>query len=61
YEMVLRSMRKRYDGVFSAIEGTFDIILIYAAPLLRPEPLIVLVLGGMLGGILADWAGRQWR
>jgi len=61
YEMVLRSMRKRYDGVFSAIEGTFDIILIYGAPLLRPDPVIALVVGGVLGGMLAEWAGRQWR
>lgn len=61
YEMVLRSLRKRYDGVFEAVEGTFDIALTYGLALLRPEPLIVLVLGGMAGGMLAEWASRQWR
>lgn len=61
YEMVLRSLRKRYDGVFEAVMGTFDIMLAYGMALLRPEPLIVLVLGGMLGGALAEWASRQWK
>ncbi|MFN3938352.1 MAG: TrgA family protein [Gemmobacter sp.] len=61
YEMVLRSARRQYDGVFNAIEGTFDIILVNGATLLRPEPLIVLVIGGILGGMCAEWANRQWR
>ena len=61
YEMVLRSLRKRYDGVFEAIEGTFDIALVYGMALLRPEPLIVLVLGGIAAGAFAEWASRQWR
>ena len=60
-EMVFRSMRKQYDGVFSAIEGTFDIVLDYGAGFLRPEPVIVLVVGGILGGMLAEWGGRRWR
>jgi len=60
YEMVLRSLRKRYDGVFEAVMGTFDIMLAYGAALVRPEPLVVLVLGGMLGGAFAEWAARRW-
>ena len=61
YEMVLRSLRKRYDGVFEAIEGTFDIALGYGLALLRPEPMIVLVVGGMLAGLFAEWTSRRWR
>ena len=60
-EMVLRSLRRRYDGVFSAVEGTFEIMAAYGLLLLRPEPLAVLVVGGFLGGVLANWAGRRWR
>ena len=59
YEMILRSLRKRYGGVFEAVEGTFDIILIYGTGLLRPEPLIVLVVGGMLAGLLTEWVARR--
>lgn len=61
YEMILRSLRKRYDGVFEAIEGTFGIMLDYGTALMRPEPLVVLVLGGMAAGAVAEWASRQWR
>lgn len=59
YEMILRALRKRYPGVFEAIEGTFDIILIYGAALLRPEPLIALVAGGLLAGLLTEWVARR--
>lgn len=61
HEMVLRSLRKRYGGVFEAIEGMFDIALVYGSALLRPEPLIVLIGGGLLGGLLVEWASRNWR
>lgn len=61
YEMVQRSLRKRYDGVFEAVIGTFDIALAYGAALLRPEPLIILVLGGIAGGALSEWSSRRWR
>lgn len=61
WEMLSRSVDRRYRGVFEAIEGTFDIMLAYGAALLRPEPVIVLVIGGVLAGLLVEWAGRQWR
>lgn len=61
YEMVLRSLRRRYDGVMSAFEGIFDLALIYGAPVFRMEPLIVLIAGGVLAGMLAEWTSRQWR
>lgn len=61
YEMLLRALRKRYDGVMAAIEGIFDLMLIYGNALLAPEPLIVLVAGGALAGLLSEWSSRQWR
>ena len=61
YEMLQRSLNKRYDGVFQAIEGIFDIALQYGTALLRPDPMIVLLLGGMASGALVEWASRQWR
>lgn len=61
YEMILRALRKRYGGVFEAIEGMFDLVLVYGAALLRPEPLAVLVGGGLLAGLFVEWVSRQWR
>lgn len=61
YAMIGEALRKRYDGVFEAIMGVIDFVLVYGAVLLRPEPMIVLIFGGMAGGLLAEWAGRQWK
>lgn len=61
-EMILNSIKKRYDGVMSALEGTFDILLEFGMLLVsRPDPLIVLAVGGVLGGWLAEAASRRWR
>lgn len=59
-EMLRRTLRSRYDGVFDAVLGVFDIFLYYAQALAHPEPLIVLLAGGILGGALTEWAARRW-
>jgi hypothetical protein len=61
YQMIIQSTRMMYGGVFEAIEGTFDLMLRNGGILLRVEPIAVLMLGGMLGGMLAEWANRRWR
>ncbi len=68
-EMVLRSMKRLYDGVTEAVVGTFNIMLVYGEAIwrtygtgeLRYETLIVLLAGGFLAGVLTEWAGRQWN
>ena len=60
-EMVLRSMRKQFKGVFEAIEGTFDIMLDFGQALLRPEPIVALAVGGIVAGLLTEWGSRRWR
>lgn len=71
-EMVLRSMKRLYDDVTEAVIGTFNIMLVYGEAFyrtysmdgpgaLRFEPLIVLLVGGYLAGLLTEWAGRQWK
>ena len=61
YEMVGQALRKRYDGVMDALVGILELMLEFGTALARPEPLAVLVLGGIGAGLLAEWAGRQWR
>ncbi len=60
-EIVFRSMKRMYDGVFDAVLGTFDIFLEYGTAVMRPEPLVAILVGGALAGLLVEWTARQWR
>jgi hypothetical protein len=60
-EMLLRSTARRYDGVTEAVVGTFEIILEQGRILLSsPEALIVLAAGGVLGGLVSNWAAERF-
>ncbi|NUB45158.1 TrgA family protein [Fertoebacter nigrum] len=61
YEMVLRSMKLRYDGPMEAVLAVFDLMLERGRLMLMPDLLGLLLLGGLLGGVLVEWAGRRWR
>lgn len=60
-EMVHRSMNFRYDGPLDAVVNVFGIVLEYGVLLGDTLFLSVLVLGGLLGGLLAEAAARLWR
>jgi hypothetical protein len=60
YLMVKKSMKMAYDGPMEAVLGIFELMLEYGQIMLVPDVLGVLVVGGILGGMLAEWAGRRW-
>jgi hypothetical protein len=61
YEMLVRSIDKRYNGVMEAVLGTFELAYDYGALLLTSHmTLFVLVVGGILGGMFSDWAAKRW-
>lgn len=62
-EMVLQSTQQgRFEGIFEALRGTFEIMWEFAALLLSSfPPIAVLVIGGMLGGLFANWAAARWK
>ena len=60
-EMLLRSLNRRYSGPMEATVGTFDIMLEYGRLLGDLRVLGVLVVGGLLAGLAAEVAGRNWR
>lgn len=60
-EMLLRSMNRRYSGPMDALEGTFDILLEYGRLLADLRLIGLLVLGGILGGLIAEAAHRRLR
>jgi hypothetical protein len=61
YEMILRSMKMRYDGPMEALVGVFDLMLQHGVLVLTLPVLGVLAVGGVLGGWAAEFAGRRWR
>lgn len=59
-EMLLRSTSNRYKGVSEALEGTFVIVADFGASVLRFEPLVVLIVGGILAALMSEWASKRW-
>jgi len=60
-EMLLRSMNRRFGDPMEAAVGTFGIVIEYAALLADVRVLGILVIGGMLGGLAAEFAARRWK
>ena len=61
YEMVLLSMKMRYDGPVEAVLGIFDLMIEYGQLMLRTDLLVTLFAGSALGGWIAEFAGKHWR
>lgn len=60
-EMVLQSMKMRYDGVVDAILGAFDLMYKWGLLLLQPMVLVVLIGGGILCALITEWVSHRWR
>lgn len=60
-EMLKRSMKGRYSDPMQAVLSVFDLMLTQGQEMISAEIMAVLLLGGLLGGALAHWAGRTWR
>lgn len=60
-EMMQRSLRGRYDGPMEATVATFGVMLEYAALMFDLRFLAVMVLGGLLGGLVAEAGQRRWH
>ena len=58
--MIRKSMRMMYDGPMEAVQGVFSEMLVYGALLAAPATPIALVVGGILGGVIAEWVSRRW-
>lgn len=54
------AIRKMYDGPLEAMLGAVKIGAEYAAMLLQPDMLAVLILGGMGCGMLTEWVAKRW-
>ena len=59
-EMILLSMKMRYDGPMEAVLDVFAQMLKQAQALLTPNVLASMVVGGAVAGLLTENAGRRW-
>jgi hypothetical protein len=60
-EMFRLAWRRHYDTPTGAVIDIIALALGFGRPLLAPKLLGVLAAGGVLAGVMAEWAGRRWR
>lgn len=59
--MIRKALQRLYgDSPMEAVVDIFALMLDYAMQLAHPEVLAAMVLGGLLGGLATEWAGRRW-
>lgn len=59
--MLTNAFRKAYDGPMNALVDVVKISLDYGRVLLEPDVFTVILLGGILAGLLTEWAARRWN
>ena len=61
WEMLQMSMDRKFDGPMEALIGAVQLAIEYSAELLRVNVVITLVVGGLFGGLFAEFISRRWR
>lgn len=61
YEMLMQSVRMRYDGPIEAILDVFQRMRERAQPMLSVGVMAAMIVGGAIGGVLTENANRRWR
>ncbi len=60
-EMIHRSMQRSYKDVIEAVQGFLVLFGQDFQLVLKIDTLLILVGGGFLAGMLAEWTARRWR
>ena len=60
-EMIVLAFRRSYDTPMQAVVGVIALMTDFGKKLLTPEMVGLLLVGGALGGMLAEWSSRRWR
>lgn len=61
WDMLARSVQGRYAGPMEAVLDIFGRALVLGRPLFSPEVVSVLLLGGLIGGAVAQFARTRWK
>ena len=60
YFMLRKSMRMMYDGPMEAVLGIFQLMFDYGKMLVQPDMIGVILIGGIVAGLVTEWAGKRW-
>lgn len=60
-KMIRESMKMRYDGPMDAIVEMFNLAGQYAMMAATALPIATMVIGGIVGGLVVEWASRRWN
>lgn len=60
-EMVMQSMKMRYEGPLDAVLDVFALMLERAREMMTPDIVGTLLIGGIIGGLLTEKASKTWR
>jgi hypothetical protein len=58
--MLRKAVRMRYDGPMDAIVDIFSLAIEHGLLVFRVEVLSVFVIGGVIGGLIAEWTKKRW-
>lgn len=59
-DMLGRALARRYDGPVQALQDMVSLMLTQAQLLQYPDVAGMLVVGGLVAGLLTDWAARRF-
>lgn len=59
-EMLGRALDLRYDGPMEALVAVFEIGIENGQYMLNISFITLLVVGGLISGLVAEWAARRW-
>ncbi len=59
-EMLKLALQNRYEGPVEGIVAIFEIGIDFGSTLLNTNLIITLIVGGIVTGILSEWASRRW-
>jgi len=60
YEMLDLSLKSRFHGPMEAIKAMIGIAIDYIKLISIPEIIGTMIVGGLFGGWLAEWAAKRW-
>lgn len=60
WQMILKSLRKMYDGPFEAVVGIFEMMVEYGSYAMTPRVLGLMIVGGFVCGWLTGMIGRRY-